>query len=208
MRLLFFLLLLVNIVFFAWVEGVFGPHDGGRESGRLAQQIQPERLSLARNATPPAPICRQSKPMTRSEAEQLASELRDEGYTVTLTQAPGTAGFGVRMPAQPNRAAAERKIAELKQLGITDYQLLPEGHDGGFTISLGWFSNEAAANEHLNTLSKRGVKSARIEPRERSSDKQVLTVHGTAEALKQRLSELADESTMWAECLPTTEATP
>lgn len=198
MRGLFFLLLLANIVFFAWAEGVFGARNEGREPTRLQQQLQPERLSLVRPAPPSETACRQSKPLPSAVAEQLSDRLRAEGLTVTSTALSATAGFAVRMPSQPNRAAVERKIAELKQLGITDFQFWPEGPEGPFVISFGWFSTEEAANEHLAALNKRGVKTARIEPRARASDLRLLTVQGEAATLDARLTAFSEVT--WTAC--------
>jgi len=206
MRLVFFLLLLANIVFFAWGEGMFGARNDGRESGRLARQIQPERLTLAAPGEEPPPICRQLPGLARAEAERWAAELRNAGLSATAAPAPapGHPGYWVRMLSQPNRAAADRKIAELKQLGVSEFQLLPEGTGGGYVISLGWFGSEAAANEYLSALSKRGVKSARVEPRERASDKFVLTVQGPEDSVQQRLAAIGGGQATTEECRPAT----
>ena len=47
MKLAFLLLVLVNLLLFAWQQGVFGHvPDGGREPERIARQIEPERIRI------------------------------------------------------------------------------------------------------------------------------------------------------------------
>ncbi|WIM05154.1 MAG: hypothetical protein OHM77_10665 [Candidatus Nitricoxidivorans perseverans] len=45
-RTVFLLLVLANLVFFAWDQGYFGGQDEGREPARLSGQFQPERLRV------------------------------------------------------------------------------------------------------------------------------------------------------------------
>lgn len=57
---LFILLVLANLLFFAWGQHYFGDAETGREPQRLARQLSPEKLRIvaiaAPTATPPAPI--------------------------------------------------------------------------------------------------------------------------------------------------------
>lgn len=54
MRIAFLVLLLVNVVLFAWGQGYLGMPDDGSEPSRLAQQIAPEKLRiLPAPASPP-----------------------------------------------------------------------------------------------------------------------------------------------------------
>lgn len=48
MRLLFLVLLLANFVLFLfiWGQGHLGMQDAGREPGRMAQQVAPEKLRI------------------------------------------------------------------------------------------------------------------------------------------------------------------
>jgi hypothetical protein len=47
MKLAFMLLVLANLVVFAWQQGVFGDlPEAGREPGRVARQIEPERIRV------------------------------------------------------------------------------------------------------------------------------------------------------------------
>ena len=47
MRTLFFVLVLVNLVFFAWHSGYLGSHDAPKGEGeRLAQQFQADKIRI------------------------------------------------------------------------------------------------------------------------------------------------------------------
>ncbi|MDR0997189.1 MAG: hypothetical protein LBL69_05970 [Zoogloeaceae bacterium] len=71
----------------------------------------------------------------------------------------------VHIPEQPDRVGAERKAAELQQLGVKDFFIVHEGEHKN-AISLGVFSREAGAKEHLAALRKQKVRSAIIARRE------------------------------------------
>src|SRR5207344_988418 len=47
MKLVFLLLLLLNVALFAWQQGAFGHFaEGGREPERIARQLQPDRIRV------------------------------------------------------------------------------------------------------------------------------------------------------------------
>ncbi|MES3022526.1 MAG: SPOR domain-containing protein [Pseudomonadota bacterium] len=67
----------------------------------------------------------------------------------------------VYIPSPGGKEAAERKTAELQELGVTSYFIMPDGALKG-AISLGVFKSETAAENLLATLGKQGVKNARV----------------------------------------------
>ena len=56
----------------------------------------------------------------------------------------------MHLPALPNKAAVERKAAELKPLGIADFKVLEQGD--GYVVSLGLFRNEQSARDLLQAV--------------------------------------------------------
>ncbi|MEW6512723.1 MAG: hypothetical protein AB1443_01835 [Pseudomonadota bacterium] len=46
MRILFLVLLLANMILFAWGQGHLGTQEAGREPQRIAQQVAPEKLRI------------------------------------------------------------------------------------------------------------------------------------------------------------------
>lgn len=53
-RSLFILLVLANLLFFAWGQNYFGETETGREPQRLARQLSPEKLRIGNVAAPSA----------------------------------------------------------------------------------------------------------------------------------------------------------
>src|SRR5690606_14218634 len=58
--------------------------------------------------------------------------------------------------------AAERKVAELRSLGVHDYYLLQDDTPQRNGISLGVFTTESAAKARLAQVGRQGVRSARL----------------------------------------------
>ena len=61
---------------------------------------------------------------------------------------------------------AERRAAELRELGVTDFYIMPADSALKYAISLGMFKTEAGAQALLAKLVKQGVHTARITPRD------------------------------------------
>lgn len=104
--------------------------------------------------------------------------------------------YWVHFPPLPNRELVDRKLQELRNLGITDAMpMLGEGDDH-FAISLGMFSTPEAAETHLAAMQRRGVRTAVIEKRARATGatgKAQVEVRGPQALVLQRLPELLNE---------------
>jgi len=88
------------------------------------------------------------------------------------------------------RMAADKKMVELKQLGIADLYLMTDEGVDKLAISLGMFSSAQTANEFLHALTKRGVKSAKMQSRSKPAEKARLEARGPHDLLLTRLPEL------------------
>ncbi len=194
-RLFFFLLVFANLLFFAWTQGHFGATDENREPQRLAGQLQADKLRIVRSMqTPDAKkqdlACRVINGLNPTEAENLKSAMKTAGGEATI-----------RPPTEPklhqlvvitdlaNKAAAEKKAAELTRFGVTE-QTSVELEGGRHEIVLGSFPTEAAAREMLQGLIKRGIKSARVDSREQPAQKVRIEVRGPAAELLRQLPQL------------------
>lgn len=190
MRVAFFLLVLANLVFFAWAQGYFGGQDPGREPQRLAEQLHADKMKVTvaeKPAAPPPPACRSVDGLTAAEAEQLQKALGGNGGELVASLRPGaeTPAWWVSINSLATQALADKKAGELKLLGVTDFHVI-QTEGGSFALSLGVFDHEAAAEEFLQSLARKGVKSARIEARPRPPLARV-EVRGAAAALDKRL---------------------
>jgi hypothetical protein len=68
----------------------------------------------------------------------------------------------VMLPPQGSREAADQKTAELHGMGITDTFIIQDNSARRFGIALGTFRTEEAAQTHLESMLRRGARTARI----------------------------------------------
>ena len=81
------------------------------------------------------------------------------------------ASYRVYIAAEDGREGAERRAAELRRLGLTDFYIMPESAPMHDAISLGLFKTEAAAKAYVGQLIPKGVRSARITERIANTNK-------------------------------------
>ena len=215
MRTLFLLLLAAGLGFFAWARFLAAP-DPGIDPRPLAQQIAPEKVRVVPEselAKTPPPAAAQPKPsspapteppplaclewgsFSPTDAMQAEQRLEPLALGARLAQYRGeeTAGWWVFIPPQPNRSAALKKAAELKQLGVDEYFVVQEEGRQRWALSLGVFRSEEAARARLDALRARGVKSAQLGQRETRVPKVWFQVRTVEQALHARLQEIARE---------------
>lgn len=193
-RLIFFLLVLANLVVFAWTQGYFGGTDDSREPQRLEQQLHPEKLRIARivqgaPATREEPACRVISGLTLAHAEALKAAVAAVGAEAKVMPQDEPALHLVLIADLANKAAADKKLAELARLGIEGHRLVALGGDR-YEIVLGSFPAEATARELLLGLNKKGIKSAKTDKREQPALKARVETRGAAATLLQQLPKL------------------
>jgi hypothetical protein len=125
----------------------------------------------------------------RFESQLAALEL-DDFASKHAVASQEVSSYIVYIPAQPNPEGTAKKSAELKQLGITDFFVLPESSAMHGAISLGVFKSEAAAQSQLANLVKQGVHAARVGPRFAVGKQVAFQVRGLDSAAKSRFERL------------------
>ena len=193
-RPIFFLLVLANLLVFAWTQGYFGSTDDGREPQKLEQQLHPEKLRIVPIA-PTAPAskeeaaCRVINGLSAANAEVLKTAIAAAGSEAKVLPQEEPPLHLVLIADLGNKAAADKKLAELARLGIEGHKLVAlEG--GRHEIVLGSFTSEAAARELLQVLNKKGIKTAKADKREQPAVKARVEAHGSAATLLQQLPKL------------------
>jgi hypothetical protein len=214
MRAFFLLVLLANLVFFAWAN-FFSESDTQSDPRPLARQIAPEKLrvlpsTLAGRSAPPAP----AKPAAEPQGTQIsaaktaclelgafaaadvtrASEALAPlslGTRLSQRQVDDAASWWVFIPPRGNRQDAQRKAAELKARGVDEYFILQDEGPLRYALSLGVFKTEASATSRLEALRAKGVKTAQVGPRDTTMQKTYFQVRGADEGLGGKLRELA-----------------
>lgn len=210
MRLLFLLLILANLMFFAYVQ-VAG--EGASIESRIAAlQISPERIRLLRKGGGPAAeaakrVGQSIPPVLAPKAPSICLEWRNLGGpdVARAENALGELGiepariervvvdahgYWVHMPPLENRAEVDRKIGELKALGVHEFFVVQETGEWRNAISLGIFRSDEAANVFLASLRQRGVRSAVMLRREKLLKQVVFYVREPSKALVAKLAEI------------------
>lgn len=230
MRTLFLLLVLANVVFFAWSR-YLSPPDAGADPLPLARQIDPQKLKIvAPGEVPvpvpaPAPAIAPPPSVSARPASPVAVVKCIEWGSFTLTDAPRAekaleplalgprlsqrrteeqARWWVFIPPAQNRALALRKAAELKALAVDEYFVMQDEGPNRWAISLGVFRTEDGARARLAALRVQGVRSAQLGERETTVPKVWLQVSAVDNGLLARLKETARtaEGSELRECAP------
>jgi hypothetical protein len=198
MRLAFFILLLANIVLFVWGQGYLGTQEGNREPERLKRQLQADKLQVLPAAAEKAAdqpagkvACKRIEWLTAAETVAAKGTL-GAGSGIEVIQSPRkeAPAHWVVIPDLPGRAAAEKKKAELRQLGIDNTEIVEHGAPGTFAVSLGVFRNPPLAEDYLQNAVKKGVRTAKILSRELPPERYALELRGPADVLNKKLPEL------------------
>jgi len=197
MRLLFLALLLANAAIFAWGESRRSGQDDGREPERLNRQIEPERLRLlppeAPEASPALPeiACRRVQWLSAAEATALRDAAAAQpGWSAAQTPREEPPAHWVAIVELATRALAERKIAELRELGVNEGEIVEDADLGPYAVSLGVFRGRETAEEYLRTIGKKGVRSARLARRALPPEQFAVELRAPADAFADKLPEL------------------
>jgi hypothetical protein len=176
-------LLLANLALFAVQRG----QPAGHEPARMNNQLYPERIRLlpasAASVPAPAPVpvapepaapaaaavpaqlaCIELLSFTPAEAARFETRIDALGLTSRLLrrELPTPSSYMVMLPPQGSREAADQKTAELRGMGISDSFIIQDNSARRFGIALGTFRNQEAAQAHLDTMVRRGARTARI----------------------------------------------
>jgi hypothetical protein len=111
------------------------------------------------------------------------------GRLVSQRQVVVDAMWWVNTGPAATRGAAERRAAELRAQAIEDLSVVDYAR-GQYTISLGVFRTESAANARAEALVGRGVTGARVEPRPGGTTLSLLVVRDPPQPAVARLKEL------------------
>ena len=188
MRALFLLMILANLVFFAYAQVAREPSA----SGQMPQlEVRPDTIMVvmassngALDRLPSSTASPQDKrgsgkavapsaciewgifagpDVARADTALGRLELPQDRIERTVADA---GGYWVYIPALKSKSETDRKIGELKALGVSDFFIVQDAGQWRNAISLGIFRTDEAAQGFLNKLRDRGVRSAVAERRE------------------------------------------
>lgn len=152
-----------------------------RPAGEVAAPVE----GSVAQATPPAavPSCLQAGPFDSAQSDALRQALAAAGVPAaawSLEPIAPAERWIVYMGRYADVEALDRKRAELRALRVDTAPITQPALAPG--LSLGVFSSQASAQEHLAQLVRRGVRTARVvaEPREPTSARLLLPAADTA----------------------------
>lgn len=226
LRTFLIVLILLNALAFAALQGWLGTATPRGEPERLTNQLNPERIKLrpappppraeappqqaatvtARAAEPPQPAtpatpgsasdakappaCVAFAPLSPESAHKLGEAVTDQPalkFKDEAIEAPSS--WWVNLPPAVSKAEAEARVAELRQLGVTDFFIVQEPGPNQFAVSLGLFKQEVQAQRLLEQLQGKGLNGARVTPRGSATHR--IEIRGPADRLAELTHELA-----------------
>jgi hypothetical protein len=203
MRIVVLLLLLANLSLFAYtrLEGA-----AGGEGARRSEQVNPDKIKLL---TPQqvaalgpgkiaalADVCIEWGPFSDAERTKALAELEplQLGRLLMQRRVDLDSAYWVNVGPFPNKGAAEKRVGELRGLGVTDTSAVDTGR-GQYAVSLGVFRTEQAAVARADALALKGVRTARVEPRQQTFAQTMLVVRDPQQAVVARIKDLQTQYT-------------
>ena len=197
LKFLFWSLLCVNGALLAYGQGVLGHVKGSeREPARMNAQLNVDKIHLispamakaaAADAASSAKValakqkvsaCTEVGNFAAADAKRFEAQLevldlgdRQSRHNVAVQEVTSHIVF---IPSLGSKEAADKKAEELKQLGVTNYFIMSDDTPMRWSISLGVFKSDAAAQTLLAQLIKQGVHSARVAGRGTASKQQLV----------------------------------
>jgi hypothetical protein len=194
-RTLFLLLVLANAAFYAYAY-VARERDLARRAGPELQ-INADKIRIVRrpDAAPAAPApaaCLEWGVLTGSDVARASDALAqlalpESRIQRTVTDGPG---YWVYMPPLKTQPAIDKKLQELRALGVTDARVLQEPAQWHTAISFGTFRTEQAAANFLEELKAKGVRTAVMGQREDLLEQAVYYLREPGPDIVARMAEL------------------
>jgi len=212
MKWIFAILVVINILFFTVMQ-LNSSH--GREPMRGHEPVRAEKIklltepqkapemALALSESPVksgdnAPV--EAKPEICLEWGQFsgdtlkrvaqALEKLQLGEKLIQHKAEKSGGYWVYVTPRKTLKEAQKKVDELKQLGVQDSYIVREPSAMQYAISMGIFSTAEAATKVLDQMREKGVKSAVSGPRTQEIDATVFQIKDSGESMTAQLAKL------------------
>lgn len=201
MKKLFVVLLLANMALFGYVY--FDRMNSAAQAG--ADRFKPLNAEQVKVLTTqqvaklgPAKVaqltlaCAEWGPISepeRTKANKLLEPLA-LGKTLLSRRVEVTAEHWIYIPPKSSRSAADKALAELKKLGVSDSAIVLESGQWNLAISLGVFRSKEGADARLAEVKSKGVKTATYRQREQTLAMTSLILREPTQATVSKLEEI------------------
>lgn len=215
MRATLLVLLLANLLLFAYMQGVFGTlSTSGREPGRVALQIAPDSIRVVSDAEV-RQLREREKTGNGAERSSLvgpaacvefgdfdadaaaAAQARlatlnlGERLATRAIDAPGW--YIVYLPPLKTRAEAERAADELRSRGVRNLLVIGDDSPLRNGVLLGSFKDQELARRHQGDLKRRGIEGVRVGERPSMATVTRFRISGLDVAAAERLAAIQAE---------------
>lgn len=207
MRLLFLLLMLANVGFYAYAFVARDQRGADRQLSRL--QVNPDKIRVVTDAPagaagapkPTAPAATASSACLEwgvfagsdvARADAAVSELGLPEAQVMRTVVDA-GGYWVYIPPLKTRRDVDKQVAQLKSLGVGEFFIVQDATQWRNAISLGIFKSDDAAKARLAELQGKGVHGAVAGRRENLLKQIAYYVREPNDATVARLTALQQE---------------
>jgi len=213
MKWIFSILLVFNILFFTVIqlnsshgrESIYGhePVKADRIKLLAEPQNSPE-LSLAMSSE--VPVKSEDSPPSEAKPEiclewgrfsgdalkraAQALEKLHLGEKLIQHKAEKPGGYWVYITPRKTLQEAQKKVDELKQLGVQESYIVREPSVMQYAISMGIFSTAEVAAKYLDQLREKGVKSAVSGPRTQEIGATLFQIKDSGESMTAQLTKL------------------
>lgn len=214
LKFFFWLLVLANGALFAYHQGYLSwLFPDGREPARAAKQFNAGQIKLisakealaeekpavqtvaAAPAAPEKTACVEVGNFDAAEAKRIEPMLALLASSDRISKRAVQEGERhiVMIPPQGSKENAEKKAAQLRALGVTDFYIIQDNSNLRWGISLGIFRSEDAARAQLAALNQKGVRSARLSPYAAGTSRSAFQIRGADDNVKSGLEKLKVE---------------
>ncbi|MBR7747554.1 SPOR domain-containing protein [Undibacterium baiyunense] len=186
LRFFFWALLIINAILLSFNFGLFDSmFENTREPLRMKAEKNPDKIKLLNaneaqdlidaqtKKAEPILACLEVSGFTAAEGKSFDEKLKPLALAerLTRTELAEVATNMVYLPSLGSKDAAEKKAAQLRKLGVTEFYIVQDQTPLRWGISLGVFKTPEAAKTHLANLAKKGLKEAKLAPRSVSAAK-------------------------------------
>lgn len=98
--------------------------------------------------------------------------------------------YWVYIPPLGSKSTVSEKVAQLKARGVGEYFIVQDAGPWKNAISLGVFSTQEAAQNYLNVLRAKGVRSAKVGERAGKQKATIFILNGVGPATEARLTDM------------------
>lgn len=153
-------------------------------------------------AAPPAPApqliaCVQAGPFSSADARRFESRVNrlnlDARPARVETPFQEVTSRLVYLPPNGGREGAQRRTAELKERGVSNFFIMQGDSPLRYAISLGVFKTEGAAQKLVADLGRQGVRGVRILPRGPQTTRTAFQYRRIDAAARTRIAGIADD---------------